>query len=331
MKVAPALSDLDDQSTTQEFPIVTAVVINAVYDPSHCTFGMFPICLINNIFEWPSTCRASIKYAFKRNCWNKYRGLGGDCFFCTELGMYMHHCLHTCAQACCPFICSQIKCVQHINKCKLHDSHSCLLQRSFVTLLSALPVKNSTAMHASRDGMKLLRLPESRPHLRQRCVWCLSTGETSITTLRPVLGHYWAFQNWHLCLIGFGNCARPPDVDGCLYLRNVIKSAILLDGDPFWAEIEFSGLGPHALFFSQWFHFADVICFALMKCMLGYVSCWPWEMEMNAIEWQDSWIYEYYVPSTVLSLCRLAVDSLHSKTVSVWVFYIRSHGKITAS
>lgn len=32
----------------------------------------------------------------------------------------MHHCLHTCARARCPFICSQIKCVQHINKCNLH-------------------------------------------------------------------------------------------------------------------------------------------------------------------------------------------------------------------
>lgn len=253
-------------------------VINALYDPSHCTFGMFPICLINNIFEWPSTCRASIKYAFKRNCWNKYRVLGGDCFFCTELGMYMHHCLHTCARARCPFICSQIKCVQHINKCNLHAAWQSQLLITLqlchiVIRTSCLKKKKNIAVHASGDGVKWLQVPEYHLHLRQRCVWCLSTGETSVTTLRPVLGHYWALQNRHLPLIGFGNCARPPDVDGCLYLRNVIKSAILLDSDPFWAEIEFSGLGPSRPFFLTLISFCrcDMFCANEMhvrRCLL---------------------------------------------------------------
>lgn len=81
------------------------------------------------------------------------------------------------------------------------------------------------------------------------------------------------FKNRHLRLIGFGNCARPPDVDGCLYSRNVIKSAILLDGDPFWAEIEFSGLGPSRPLFLTVISFCrcDMFCANEMhvrRCLL---------------------------------------------------------------
>ena len=40
----------------------------------------------------------------------------------------MHHCLHMCAGVRWPFICREIKCVQHINKCSLHAAwHSQLL------------------------------------------------------------------------------------------------------------------------------------------------------------------------------------------------------------
>lgn len=40
----------------------------------------------------------------------------------------MHHCLHMCSGLRWPFICREIKCVQHINKCSLHAAwHSQLL------------------------------------------------------------------------------------------------------------------------------------------------------------------------------------------------------------
>ncbi len=174
-----------------------------------CTFGMFPICLINNIFEWPSTCRASIKYAFKRNCWNKYRGLGGDCFFCTELGMYMHHCLHTCARARCPFICSQIKCVQHINKCNLHAAWqsqllitlqlchivirtSCKKQHSRACISRWCEMITATWIPSSPPSVLCLVFVHGRDisHNTETCPWPLLSASKSAPSLNRL---------WELC------------------------------------------------------------------------------------------------------------------------------------